>query len=334
MGRAPERRPAGRCGAIAAITAPLTEPTSETIAPGLRCGAISARHRAVGADRHAKDDEIGARAPPPASVGDDLVAEPERLGASRAHRRIGVGRRRSSRATLRAAPRARSTSRSGRRPMIASRSKSGASSGAPRRVSSRRPPLMNSASAATTPSVRLFGADRQAQAIGQAVAGDRAQDEAARAQERRRPSFAVRPAVARKTQQQEIADARRHLDAEPGDLARPATAASARCAPTAVCDMRGVLERRDAGGDRRAVDVERRRAPGSARRRHAPAHRPSRCADWRGRRSSRTCASSRRSRMVETSSMPGGVVVARDIFGVGGVEHQQRRRPAGPRAAA
>ena len=51
--------PAGRCGAMSRTTAPLTEPTSETIAPGLRCGAISLGDRAAGADRDAEDHEIG-----------------------------------------------------------------------------------------------------------------------------------------------------------------------------------------------------------------------------------------------------------------------------------
>src|SRR5262249_8712186 len=34
--------PAGRCGPMSLITELLTEPTSETVAPGLRCGPISA----------------------------------------------------------------------------------------------------------------------------------------------------------------------------------------------------------------------------------------------------------------------------------------------------
>ena len=37
----------------------MTEPTSETIAPGLRCGGDLLRDRAAGADRDAEDDEIG-----------------------------------------------------------------------------------------------------------------------------------------------------------------------------------------------------------------------------------------------------------------------------------
>ena len=52
-----------------AITAALTEPTSVTIAPGLRRGAIAFGDLAVGADRHGEDDEIGVLAPPrPASL--------------------------------------------------------------------------------------------------------------------------------------------------------------------------------------------------------------------------------------------------------------------------
>ena len=43
------------------ITEPLTEPTSETIAPGfIRCGPISLATVAAGADRNADDDEVGA----------------------------------------------------------------------------------------------------------------------------------------------------------------------------------------------------------------------------------------------------------------------------------
>ena len=41
-------------------TAPLTEPTSETVAPCIRCGPISLATVAAGADRNADDDEIGA----------------------------------------------------------------------------------------------------------------------------------------------------------------------------------------------------------------------------------------------------------------------------------
>ena len=51
--------PAARCGAMSRTTAPLTEPTSETIAPAARKGAISCGDRAAGADGNAEDDEVG-----------------------------------------------------------------------------------------------------------------------------------------------------------------------------------------------------------------------------------------------------------------------------------
>ena len=50
----------GRCGAMSRTIAPLTEPTSETMAPGAKMRADLLGHRATGADRNADDDEIGA----------------------------------------------------------------------------------------------------------------------------------------------------------------------------------------------------------------------------------------------------------------------------------
>ena len=41
-------------------TAPFTEPTSETVAPFIRCGPISLATAPRGADRDADDDEVGA----------------------------------------------------------------------------------------------------------------------------------------------------------------------------------------------------------------------------------------------------------------------------------
>ena len=67
------------------MTAPLTEPTSDTVAPGARCGPISSRDRAAGADRNADDDEIGAG--DRGGVGlDHLVGQAE-LGDAPARRR-------------------------------------------------------------------------------------------------------------------------------------------------------------------------------------------------------------------------------------------------------
>ena len=65
--------------------APLTEPTSETIAPGFSARRDLGRDRAAGADRHAEDDEIGAAAASAASSV-TLVGEAE-LAHALAHRR-------------------------------------------------------------------------------------------------------------------------------------------------------------------------------------------------------------------------------------------------------
>ena len=50
----------GRCGPMSRTMEPLTEPTSDTVASGARCGPIALADRAAGADRNADDDEIGA----------------------------------------------------------------------------------------------------------------------------------------------------------------------------------------------------------------------------------------------------------------------------------
>ena len=49
----------GRCGAMSRTIAPLTEPTSETIAPGFEERRDLLRDRAAGADRNAEDHEVG-----------------------------------------------------------------------------------------------------------------------------------------------------------------------------------------------------------------------------------------------------------------------------------
>ncbi len=54
-----EMHAVGRCGAMSRTIAPLTEPTSETIAPGFRCARDLLRHRPAGADGNAENDEVG-----------------------------------------------------------------------------------------------------------------------------------------------------------------------------------------------------------------------------------------------------------------------------------
>ena len=82
--------PSGRCGATCATTEPLTEPTSETIAPGFERAGDLRRDGAVGADRHAQDDEIGA-GDAGRGVARRLVGEAE-LAHPRQHRLVPVDR--------------------------------------------------------------------------------------------------------------------------------------------------------------------------------------------------------------------------------------------------
>ena len=93
-------------------TAPLTEPTSETIAPLHQMRADLLRDLAAGADRDADDDEIGAF--DRGGVGlDHLIGEAE-LGHALARLRASGRWRRSSAPRPARARRARSSRRSGR----------------------------------------------------------------------------------------------------------------------------------------------------------------------------------------------------------------------------
>ena len=77
--------PGGAAAAIASPTAPLTEPTSDRMAPGSRPRAPA---MAAGADRgrrHGEDDQVGA-ARRLGRVGDHLVGHAQ-LDHPRAHRR-------------------------------------------------------------------------------------------------------------------------------------------------------------------------------------------------------------------------------------------------------
>jgi hypothetical protein len=54
----------GSCGAICATTEPLTEPTSETIAPGLRRGPIASATAPQAPTGTQSDDEVGVPTTP------------------------------------------------------------------------------------------------------------------------------------------------------------------------------------------------------------------------------------------------------------------------------
>ena len=88
------------------------------------------------------------------------------------------------------------------------------------------------------------------------------------------------------------------------DLLASATRSHLSLCARALLDMRGVLDRRDAGRDRRRVDIERPADAVDAHRRHAPARTASRAAAPRGRGFSRTCAVITTFSEVATSSMP------------------------------
>ena len=156
--------------------------------------------RAAGADRNADDDEVGAfdaRRPP--------SRPPDRRGPVR--RRACASPpsarwRRSSRPRLARAPRARSTSRSGRRRSAPAgcRAASACSRCSPQKLVQRR----------DHQPVGFLGADGHAQRIRQAVAGDAAQDEAALRSGTRRHRRRSCP-WPREMDQHEIRHARRHL---------------------------------------------------------------------------------------------------------------------------
>src|SRR5436190_7310899 len=103
--------------------------------------------------------------------------------------------------------------------------------------------------------VRLFAADAHAQRVWQLVGADLAQDQSARGEKGVRVlgGAALR---FRKVDQHEVGDARGHLEAELLDLGREPGEPVRIVLARALLVLR-VLDRGDAGGNRRRVDVER-----------------------------------------------------------------------------
>ena len=104
---------------------------------------------------------------------------------------------------------------------------------------------------------------------------------------------------------------------------------SRRCARRGPDPRRAARTRSDCAG-RLTLNGPRMRF---TRRSHVPGHRPSRRASAARPRSSRRCAPSH-VLGDEASVEPDLVVVAAHVFGVGRVEHERGRRPAGRRAGA
>ena len=170
--------PAGTSGPTSRITDCLVEPTSVSIAPGARCGAIAAasvRERAHrGAQHHAIGAGDRARRIALDPIGEAQFADPvQRLLRPRGHHHL----RRQITALA-------GDARDG------TADQPDADQRQPLEQRSLRPglqacgPDMNSVSASMTMLDLLGGADGDAQAVRQAVAADRASDDAARAQER------------------------------------------------------------------------------------------------------------------------------------------------------
>ncbi len=207
-----------------------------------------ARDLATGPDRRAGDDEVGSGRG--GGVGfDHLVGKselgdtPPRRGGPRgchdlAHRALRARRARNRRADQADAD---------QRQAIEQRDRGAFSS---RRHSGF---AKKSLSAATTRRFASSVPTRQAQRVRQFVGGGLAQDQSARGEERVRVLGGAALGL-RKVDQHEIGDARRHFQTELADLFRqPGEPARIVLARTLL--MRDVLDRRDAGGDRRPLTL-------------------------------------------------------------------------------
>ena len=155
-------------------TEPLTEPTSDTIAPFIRCGPISFATVAAGADRNADDDEVGALDRGGVAL-DDLIGEAE-LGHALARLRRARGGDDRARRALRARgarDRAADQADADQRQAVEERLLQLGHAGLPQELGERL----------DHEPVGLLAADRHAQRVRQLVGADLAQDEAALRQE-------------------------------------------------------------------------------------------------------------------------------------------------------
>src|SRR5208282_2365600 len=307
--------PAGKCGAMSRSTAPLTEPTSETVAPRARCGPISSA-TAPQAPTGTQTMTRSAPATAAALLSTTWSASP----SSATRRRVSAER---AVATIsRTTPCARAA-RAIEEPIK------------PTPIKARR---LNSGADFVTAScrfrqelsergddevVRLLLADAHAQRVRQLVGAELAQDEPARGEEGVCVLGGASLAIG-EMDQQKIGDARRYLEAEFADLPRE-PGEPARVVLARALLVRVILDRRDAGGDRRRVDVERAANAidggddvGGAEH---PAESHGREAVDLGERAGHDDV------VVGGDELDAGfVIVAADIFGVSRVEHEQHLR--------
>src|SRR3984957_5178913 len=251
--------PSGRCGAMSRTTAPLPEPTSETVAPRIRCGPISA---ATSPQAPTGTHTITRSAPATAAALSSATRSASPSSATR--RRVAAER---AVATIsRTVPCARAAWAIDEpirpTPIKARRLYNGAG-----RLTLNslygwlRAPLTFPSFAqkflqrgAHEP-VRFFGADTHSQRIRELVAADLTQNESARGEERVGVLGGASPCL-REMDEQEIGDARGHLEPELFEFLRqpsePAIVVLTRALLVCV-----IFDRCDAGSDRGRTDVER-----------------------------------------------------------------------------
>src|ERR1700722_1541938 len=232
------------------MTAPLTEPTSDTMAPCFSAGAMAraiASLAPTGAQRMTQSAVATARA----------RSSVTRSPSPKAFARSKTEMDESARTIRRAARRWRAARAIDEpispTPTIASSSKTGSARGAPSRsITFASHELAKGRDHAF---IGLLAADRQAQGVRQAIGRDCAKNESARAYER----ICVRGGPAeflREGQQQKIPDARRNPDPQLGDrLGQPGK--PERIVRDCALDMRRVFEARDACRLRGPVQIER-----------------------------------------------------------------------------
>src|SRR5580704_4832421 len=238
--------PLGMCGPISRTMAPLTEPTSDTIAPGLSCGAISLAI-APQAPTGAQTMTRSAPATAAALVSTTWSASP----SSATRRRVAADR---ALATIsRTAPCARAARAIDEpirpTPIKARRLKSTADS-----VTGSRRFCQKFLERRDDKPVCFFGADSHAQCVRQFVGRGLTQDEPAFGEERVRVLGGA-ALLSRKMDQHEIGDARRHLQPELADLGRQPIE-PARIVLARALLVLHVFDGGDAGGNRRPGDVE------------------------------------------------------------------------------
>src|SRR5262245_36447388 len=313
--------PAGTWGAMSRSTADLTEPTSDRIAPRARCGPISFAAAPLW-PTGMQTITRSALSTAAALVSTTWSASP----SSSARRRVAAERAVAT--MLRTTPCARAA-RAIEEPIRPTPISA-------RRLNRTRFAIVSVSSAPLTSGlchergerldgqpVRLLAPDAHAQRMRQPVGADLTQDQATRG-EKGVGILCGATFLLRKVDEHEIGDARRHLETELADLfsepRQPVSVVLAR-----DLEMRRILDRRDPGHDGRSIDVEGSADPvhgvDHMRRSVEPAQAQGcEAVDLRERTAHDDIVRGR------NEFNPGLVIIARHIFGIRRVEHEQHMR--------